>query len=315
MAAPTVEVIRKTAERGMEFLTTDAAKWKTERKCASCHQGVMTVWALAEAKNHGYGGSAEALQNAMTWSRDRLVDIDKPQPATGGRPMLSTPALYFALMARCLPSDHTLSASDEQQIALHLEHSQETDGSWTWSHAPAQNRPPPVMESDEVATLLGVLAMEPRGRIDGRQSAAVAAHDKASSWLAKAQASDSTQVAAFRVLGRCSSPESAKMIKADIDRLMRRQNRDGGWGQTKELASDAYATGQALYVLNAAGVKADRPAIQRGIAFLVENQKEDGSWPMTPRAHPGATPFKNPSPIIYYGSAWATMALMRNAPK
>jgi hypothetical protein len=36
---------------------------------------------------------------------------------------------------------------------------------------------------------------------------------------------------------------------------------------------------------------------------------------MTSRAHPGATPFKNPVPITYFGSAWATLGLMRCVPR
>lgn len=53
--------------------------------------------------------------------------------------------------------------------------------------------------------------------------------------------------------------------------------------------------------------------MERGVAFLVGSQKEDGSWPMTSRAHPGAKPFTNPVPITYFGSTWATLGLMRAA--
>ena len=47
------------------------------------------------------------------------------------------------------------------------------------------------------------------------------------------------------------------------------------------------------------------------MTFLVATQKDDGSWPMTPRSHPGATPAKNAVPITYFGSAWATLGLVR----
>src|SRR5262245_23298148 len=43
-AAPTPPQPRKAIERGLAFLEQDAAKWRKERKCASCHHGVMTVW-------------------------------------------------------------------------------------------------------------------------------------------------------------------------------------------------------------------------------------------------------------------------------
>jgi hypothetical protein len=37
------------------------------------------------------------------------------------------------------------------------------------------------------------------------------------------------------------------------------------------------------------------------VRFLVANQKEVGSWPMTSQAHPGAKPMTNPVPITYIG--------------
>jgi hypothetical protein len=51
------------------------------------------------------------------------------------------------------------------------------------------------------------------------------------------------------------------------------------------------------------------------VSFLVATQKEDGHWPMIPRAHQGAKPMNNKAPIIYLGSAWATLGLMRSVPK
>jgi hypothetical protein len=59
-------------------------------------------------------------------------------------------------------------------------------------------------------------------------------------------------------------------------------------------------------------VKPDRAELRRAVSFLVSTQKEDGSWPMTPRSHAEATPAKNAVPITYFGSAWATMGLVRS---
>lgn len=79
--------------------------------------------------------------------------------------------------------------------------------------------------------------------------------------------------------------------------------------------SDAYATGQSLYILNLLGVPGDRPEIQRAVGFLVATQREDGSWSMTRRGHDGVTPSENIIPITYFGSAWGTLGLIRFAPK
>lgn len=62
-------------------------------------------------------------------------------------------------------------------------------------------------------------------------------------------------------------------------------------------------------------MKPDRAEVRRGVSFLVGSQKDDGSWPMKRRGHPGVTPGPNVVPIIYLGSAWATLGLMRSVSK
>jgi squalene-hopene/tetraprenyl-beta-curcumene cyclase len=151
---------------------------------------------------------------------------------------------------------------------------------------------------------------------DPKEKSAVRdARDKAAAWLAKTKPTDTTQAAALRLLIKVRAAEPAKTLLAEIEQFLGRQNKDGGWGQLKGAPSDAYATGQALYVLSLAGEKNDREEVRRAVTFLVETQKQDGSWPMTRRSHPGVTPSANLVPITYFGSAWGTLGLMRAAPK
>jgi hypothetical protein len=81
--------------------------------------------------------------------------------------------------------------------------------------------------------------------------------------------------------------------------------------------SDAFATGQTLYVLSLAGCTGERAEVRRGIDFLVATQKADGSWPMTSRSTPDGSPggAKLLTPITCAASSWATLALARLAPK
>jgi squalene-hopene/tetraprenyl-beta-curcumene cyclase len=190
---------------------------------------------------------------------------------------------------------------------------QEADGSWAWSSAPAKNRPPPFFESDEIATLLGAMALDPHVPADTKEKSPMRdARAKAAAWLSDHKATDTTQAAAYRLLAKVRAVTAAKTLQQEIDQLLGRQQKDGGWAQVPDRPSDAYATGQALYVLNIAAVKPDHAAIQRGAAFLVSTQKEDGSWPMTRRGHAGVTPGEFTVPIVYFGSAWGTLGLMRS---
>ncbi len=307
---------RAAVERGLAFLQKDAAKWRKERQCSTCHHGTMTVWALSEAKSQGYAVAAETVADVTRWTKERLKDIDKPRDTRLGWKMVNTPALYLEVMAQAVPEQEAISAEERRRIAGHLLRHQETDGSWAWSSAPPQNRPPPHFESDEVATLLAYLALGPHvAAVPKEKSAVREARQKAAAWLAEAGPNDTTQAAALRLLVQARAGAPAKALRPAVDAFLLRQNEDGGWGQFRGLPSDAYATGQALYYLSLAGVKSDRAEVRRGVAFLVATQKADGSWPMTSRAHPGAKPASNPAPITHFGSAWATLGLMRSLPR
>ena len=308
---------RKATERGIEFLKKDAEKWREDRKCASCHHGAMTVWALCEAKSQGYAVSAETLVDFTKWTKERLKDIDKPRDTRLGWNMVNTPAVYLATMAQTVPKQDAVTVDELKQIAGHLVRHQEADGSWAWSLAPAKNRPPPVFESDEVVTVLAESALAPHvPAADLKEKSEIRdSREKAAAWLVKTKPTETTQALGVRLFADARAGKSAKELQLTIDRLLALQNKDGGWGQVKDDASDAYATGQALYFLRLAGVKPDRSEVERGVSYLVTTQKEDGSWPMKSRAHPGEKPFTNPVPITYFGSAWATMGLVRAVAK
>ena len=79
------------------------------------------------------------------------------------------------------------------------------------------------------------------------------------------------------------SPE----IRRAVAWLLSRQRDDGGWGETGASYGDAphsaapfstaSQTAWALLGLMAAG-EAAHPAVERGIAYLVERQQADGTW-------------------------------------
>lgn len=309
--APDVAQSQAAITRAMAFLRDDVQKWRTERQCATCHHGTFTVWTQAEAQRRGLPVDAEQFAETLKWTKERLSKIDEPRATQPGASMVNTPALFLAMVAQYVSGQQAISAEELAKIRGHLVRHQETGGEWAWSSAPAKNRPPPVFESNEVATLLALLALPDDDAAlsdELRES-----RKKGIEWLSKADATDTTQAAALRLLWKARTDPAS--IPAGIEKFLLRQRADGGFAQLADRPSDAYATGQALYILSLLGVPADRPEMQRGVNFLVTTQRDDGSWEMVRRGHEGVTPGPFIMPITYFGSAWATLGLLRTVPK
>ncbi len=75
-----------------------------------------------------------------------------------------------------------------------------------------------------------------------------------------------------------------------IDAVLGKQREDGGWslsslvdcrrqdGTPQETASDGYATGLALHVLQRAGLGRDEPTVAKGLQWLRTHQQPEGNW-------------------------------------
>ena len=140
----------------------------------------------------------------------------------------------------------------------------------------------------------------------------------AAGWkTAKAETSEDRSM---RLLGLTWAKASAAELRKAAGELMDGQRPEGGWGQTPQLPSDAYATGQALVALRWSGqVAASDPAYQRGVGFLLRTQLDDGSWLVRTRSFPfqpykeSGFPHGKDQWISAAGTSWATMALSLTA--
>jgi Squalene-hopene cyclase C-terminal domain len=128
-----------------------------------------------------------------------------------------------------------------------------------------------------------------------------------------------TQDHTFKLLGLVWAQAPRREVARQQEALSTLQRPDGGWGQMPTLSSDAYATGQALYAPQVAGVGADDPVYRRGVDFLLRTQLEDGTWFVRTRAF-GVQPYfetgfpHGPSQFISAtATAWAAIALTHTA--
>jgi hypothetical protein len=189
---------------------------------------------------------------------------------------------------------------------------QQDDGSWTYTYARE-----PLQSSDFATTALAarvLLAYTPKDQ-SGNAEAALA---RATRWLLE-NTPESTDDLAFRLLGLRWLRASAEEVQAAAQRLSAIQREDGGWGQlASSETSDAYASGLALIALHeGGGVPADDPSYRRGVAFLLETQKPDGTWYVRKWAHAynkyfdAGFPYGKNQYISIAATSYAMMALVQ----
>jgi len=295
-------------DRGLSFLVKDAQAWKKEHQCASCHHAALVIYSMREAKQSGHVLDEPFVAELTKWvaeSGDGKFGQARPASA----PKAASPkAIYFAL---ALGADPKLDATSQQGLKLLLktvQAEQTENGSWsTWPGT----RPPIFGNSDESLTALAILALLPAAGTGDVQ--AKAARDRGVKWLAETKTDDDPQSTALRLVLWTRLGRPAKEWEPLVQRIKDRQNADGGWSQTRDMASDAWATGQALYALACAGIRPNEEVIARGQAFLVKAQRPDGSWPMTSRpTEAGGKGSTSLIPITGAGSAWAVLGLVRS---
>jgi hypothetical protein len=283
----------------------------------------LPLWALGEVERQGYAIDKKFVADtveSLLGSKDKLMSsrifpnpADPPDPRPQGRGLnMGLPML--AVAARSLPS---LSEGQTRSLKLITEEilkKQQPAGSWEFF---ATLRRPPINESQTTDAAWIILALQGETGADPPPSQR-AALSKAKAWLDAAKPSVLHQDKVLKVFLGVRSGKPRKALQTTIDELLALQRADGGWSQTvPELRSDAFATGQTLYVLSLAGFTAERSEIQRGIDFLVTTQKPDGGWPMISRSTPdGSTgSAKLLTPITCAASSWATLGLARLVPK
>jgi hypothetical protein len=287
-------------------MAKDAMVWKSEHKCVSCHHAALVIWCMSEAQRRGHAVNEPLLAELTKWvggSGDGKFGMARPASAPKA---LSPKAVWFALALGATPKPDTTSQEGMKLLLKTLKSEQTEDGSWSaW---PA-TRPPIMGDSDESMTALATLALMPAA--EAGDSSARAARDKGVKWLAETKTDEDPQSIAIRLAIWRRLGRSAEEWEPLVLRIKERQNADGGWSQTKDMASDAWATGQALYALAQAGIKSRESVIARAQAFLIRTQRHEGSWPMTSRpTKPGGEGSGSLIPITGAGSAWAVLGLV-----
>ena len=280
----------------------------TLNQYTSCHHAALVIWSMREAKQRGHAVDEPVLAELTKWiaeSGNGKFGLERPTSAPNAA---SPKAVWFAL-ALGLDYDPDEVALAGRKLLLTTVKSEQTEnGSWsTWP----ETRPPIFGSSDESLTALAILALLPDAAAG--DDSAKAASEKGIKWLTNTKSDDDPQSIALRLILWRRLGRPAEEWRQLVQRIRERQNDDGGWSQTKDMPSDAWATGQALYALAQTDIKNDDPVISRAQIFLIQAQRDDGSWPMTSRpVKAGGEGSQSLIPITGAGSAWAVLGLVRS---
>jgi hypothetical protein len=317
-AAP--DQIHRAVERAIGYLQKESASWLKTRKCAACHHVALPIWSLIEAEQQGYSIDkafvAETVEATLGSAQQMIASklFNDPADPPDTRPIgqgVRTGAAFMAVAAQ------TLTLFDEGQkqslnfIADQIVSKQRDNGSWEFFLSR-----PPINENEttDAAWLMMALQREARfGPSDSQRSALA----KAMVWFEAVTLPDNLQDKVFKLLLATRGGKPRAEMQSTIDELLALQQADGGWRQNADMSSDAYATGQTLYVLALVGETADNPSVKRAMDLLVATQKPDGSRPMTSRSTPDGKPGSSTllTPIVCAASSWATLGLARLAPE
>lgn len=272
------------------------------------------IWTFNEARARGYGVDEQARREITDWAFDAKRNLLTEQAPP--RDVLNLGWVYLLLSVELAdaPDRFTNNPAADDRVFIgnqalaretlirQIVQKQGADGSWG---LPLDLRVPLGGPSEDIALLARTALLQ----VDQPSPAVADVIRKAGDWLAANREHTSRQGRNLRLLMELMERKPGPALTNELAAIEGEQNLDGGWSQTAEMPSDAYATGQTIYVLARAGVSPESACLQRGVAFLTRTAQPAGAWPMTSRVNA-----HNLTPITGAGTAWAVLGLVRASP-
>lgn len=299
--------VRVAAERGLAVLERGARAYPSNQSCFACHHQTLPLLAIKSAHDSGLRFDQNLFQEQRQFTR-KSFDERKLRLAKGEHVGGRAATVSYGLWALDIVGDPTDELSEA--MTAYLLSTQQSDGRWK----PPSNRPPLEVSSVSCTVLSAIGIKRFASAVQQDQSAQAIA--RAKSWLATAALEDQEDLN-FALWGETLLDGTEDRRVELRDRVLAARHADGGWSQTTTLTSDAYATGQSLFVLLETGLPASEAAIREGVSYLLETQQDGGSWHVVSRSKPIQPWFDNGDPhekdqfISIAATGWATAALAR----
>lgn len=299
--------------RSVALLQEKNTEFFKQAGCVSCHSGNFASLAVGAAKRNGHSVDVNAAEENVKRTRALWVR------AQGGLfTLMSPPGDIDTVMhaANAMAADEAPQDGVTDGLAVFVASRQRPDGSWSFGFAPRA----PISDGDIRRTVMAMITLKTYGT-PARKAEFDERLARAAAFLAKARPV-STDDYAMQLLGLKLAGGYTAELKESAKQLLKLQRPDGGWGSNRHLASNAYATGQAMYALLQSGmVERSSVPVKRASSFLINSQHEDGSWHVASRAPKFQPYFESGFPyghdqwISATGTAWAVMGLSEAHPR
>jgi Prenyltransferase and squalene oxidase repeat len=287
-------------ERAVAFLCREVPRWSRENHCFSCHNNADAAQALFQAAGAGYQVPEVVLADTGRW-----LKAPKDWDHNGGEGPFSDKRLahvaFSAALATAVSTAWIKDRTPLNRAAERLAGEQSADGSWALEGDDSESSP--AAYGRLVATFLARQTLVEADRTRFR-----AAIDRADSWVAGREIRSLADASvSLMMLGQAKrTPAGEKRRQACLDVLRRARTDEGGWGPRPGAPAEAFDTAIALLALSCAEESPEvRDLLIRGRAYLVAEQRDDGSWVETTRP-PGGVSYAQRIAT----TGWATRALL-----
>jgi len=309
----TQAALRSAIEKSVPLLMQGAVGHRENRTCFACHNQGVPILALTAARDRGFKIDEEELERQTAFIA-KFLDGNRENyvqgKGQGGQADTAGYALW-TLAAIGRQPDEITGAVSEYLLLRHKEKDH-------WQNT--SNRPPSEA-GPFTTTYVSLYSLASFGTSE-QQERIAARSEQVRGWLLSTPAKDNED-RVFRLWSLQATSAPAEAIADAAKDLLSKQRADGGWAQLDSgepagaTESDAYATGSALVALHeAGGLAASDAAYQRGLAYLLKTQLDDGSWHVVSRSKPFQAYYESGFPhgkdqfISCAASAWATWAMV-----
>ncbi len=274
-----------SAENAARYIDRAALTWQKKKKCATCHSNMAYMFArpalAGVLKDSGEVRAFYEDYPKVRWAKN----------PPGEKQGFWTIVVGIGLTFNDLQTTGKLSPEARDVLDM-MWGAQREDGGWRW---PDCNYAPIELDEHYGMTLAALaVGIAPDG---------YAETEKAKAGLEKLRGffkNDPPKSLHHRaMLAWCSVRVDGIVTQVDRDKaleeLLALQLEDGGWStagfltdwhglelqEGKPLAtdiSDGYGTGFVIIVARELGVPADDPRLQRGVQWILNNQRESGKW-------------------------------------